>query len=100
MRVPSRVRDPTMRKGVAAATWGGPHLRSTCKLVVSVGSVICSLLLRRCYATTGYGRYSCPGSLCESSRCVLVGSKHVWEMFERPFGRTPTMRYRSGPGPP
>ena len=51
----------TMRKGVAAATWGDARLRSTCKLAVSAGSVICSLLLRRCSATTGYGsRYSCP----------------------------------------
>ena len=30
--VPSGVHDPTMRKGVAAATSGGANLRSTCKL--------------------------------------------------------------------
>jgi hypothetical protein len=46
-------------RGVFAATWGGAHLRAACKLV-SAGSVIYSPLLRRCYATTGNGRYNCP----------------------------------------
>jgi hypothetical protein len=48
-------------RDVFAATWGGAHLRAACKLV-SAGSVIYSPLLRRCYATTGNGRYNCPAS--------------------------------------